>query len=229
MQTTALLVSGDLILRSQIKLVLNETGMACQCCELVGFDRVIAGGKVECILLDIADPAKFSEVLTKLRAEKLNRYAIVIAFAEDALRTVLSKISGVNFFVSKSARLVPDLKQALNSARALIIHEKRRYYRHPINVDAEVLCERQITRVKMIDLSARGACLDCKGLPNNKTLRLIFVLPRSSHRLEIDVIPAWTRGTNVGVEFKSLSSDSDKALKAWLQEKETECSPASCL
>lgn len=228
MQTAALLVSDDLILRSQLKPVLNEANMQCQCCEVSNFDRVIARGKVECILLDIADPAKFSGVITQLRAGKFNRYAIVMALADDAHRTVLSRISGANFFVSKSARLVPDLKQTLNSARALIIHEKRRYYRHPVNLSAEVFCDGQTLRVKMVDLSARGACLDGKGLPDNKNLRLRFVLPGSNHRLEFDVVVAWARGTNIGVEFISLSSDSDKSLKTWLREKEVESSAVSC-
>jgi CheY-like chemotaxis protein len=227
MQTKALLVSDDLLLRSEIKPVLNEAGIACECCELAGFDRVIARGKVECILLDIADPVKFSEVITKLRAEKFNRYAIVLALAEDAHRTVLSKISGVNFFVSKSAQLVPNLRQALSSARALIIYEKRRYYRHPVDLIAEVFCHGQVTRAKMIDLSARGACLDCNGLRGINTLRLTFVLPGSNQRLEVNAIMAWTKGTNVGVEFTSLSNDSDKALKAWLREKEAASSAVS--
>src|SRR5690242_12809201 len=225
MQTTVLLVSDDLILRSEIKPVLNEAAIACRCCELAAFDRVIARDKVECILLDIADPVKFSNVVTKLRAEKFNRYAIVLALADDAHRAVLSKISGVNFFVSKSVRLVPDLRQALNSARALIIHEKRRYYRHPVDLSAEVFCKGQATGVKMIDLSARGAWLDCNALPNDKTFRLRCVLPGSGQKLEVDVIVAWTRSTHIGVEFIGLSSDSDKARKSWLREKEAECPP----
>lgn len=225
MQTTALLVSDDLILRSEIKPVLNEAGIACQCCEIASFDRVIARGKVECILLDISDPVKFADVITKLRAEKFNRYAIVLALADDANRPVLSKISGINFFVSKSVRLLPELRQALNSARALIIHEKRRYYRHPVDLIGEVFCNGQAARVKIIDLSARGACLDCSGLPVNKTLQLAFVLPGMSQRLEIGATVAWTKGATVGVEFTSVTSDSERALKTWLREQEAE-SPA---
>ena len=225
MQTTALLVSDDLLLRSEIKPVLNEAGVACQCCGVVGFDRLIARGKIECILLDIADPVKFSEVITKLRAEKFNRYAVVLAFADDAHRTWLSKISGVNFFVSKSAQLAADLRKALHSARALMIHEKRRYHRHPVELNAEVWFAGQATCAKMIDLSARGACLDCSGLPNDKILRLTFFLPGVSQSLEIDVTVAWTRGTNVGVEFTNLSNDSGMALKAWLSDKEAKSVP----
>jgi len=225
MQTAALLVSDDLILRSEIKPVLNEAGIVCQCCEIASFDRVIARGKIECILLDISDPAKFSDVITKLRAEKFNRYAIVLALADDAHRAVLSKISGVNFIVSKSARLLPELRQALNSARALIIHEKRRYYRHPVELIGEVFCNGQAASVKIIDLSARGACLDCNGWSVTKTLQLVFVLPGMSQRLEIGAAVAWTKGATVGVEFTSVTSDSERALKAWLREKEAE-SPA---
>lgn len=225
MQATALLVSDDLILRSEIKPVLYEASIACQCCEITSFDRVISRGKVECILLDICDPAKFSDVITKLRAEKFNRYAIVLALADDAHRAALSKISGVNFFISKSAQLLPELRQALNSARALIMHEKRRYCRHPVDLVAEVFCNGQAARVRMIDLSARGACLDCNGIPVNKTLQLAFVLPGMSQRLEIGATVAWTKGTTVGAEFTSVTGDSDRALKAWLREREAE-SPA---
>ena len=228
MQTSALLVFDDLILRSQVKPVLNEANIQCQWCELASFDRVIARSKVECILFDIAEPVKFSEIIAKLRAQKFNRYAVVVALAEDAHRAVLSRISGVNFFVSKSTRLVPDLRQALNSARALIIHEKRRYHRHSVDLSAEVMCDGRAVRVKMVDLSARGACLDGNGVPDNKKLRLRFVLPGSTHRLDVNVMVAWTRGANIGVEFGSLNGDSDKALKTWLREQEAELSAVGC-
>jgi excinuclease UvrABC ATPase subunit len=222
MNTTALLVSDDLILRSEIRPVLTDAGIGCECCGIAGSDHVISRGKFECILLDIPDPVKFSDVMTKLRAEKFNRYAIVLALVDDEHRIALAKTSGVNFFVSKSVRLAADFRQALNSAHALMIHEKRRYYRHPIDIVVDVICDGQPQRVKMIDLSARGACLGCDGLPTSKTLRLEFVLPGTNRRLEVDAITAWSKGTNIGVEFNALTSDSDKALKAWLREKEGE-------
>jgi membrane-bound inhibitor of C-type lysozyme len=105
-----------------------------------------------------------------------------------------------------------------------MIHEKRRYHRHPVNLSAQLMCDGQAVRVKMVDLSARGACLDGNGVPDNKNLRLRFVLPGSTHRLDVNVMVAWTRGANIGVEFGSMSGDSDKALKTWLREQEAEMS-----
>lgn len=227
MHTTALLVSDDLILRSEIRPVLTDAGVASECCGLAGFDRAISRGKFECILLDLTDPVKFSDVVTKLRAEKFNRYAIVLAVADDEHRTALSRISGVNFFVSKSARLADDLKHALSSGHALMIHEKRRYYRHPVDIVVDVICDGQPKRVKMIDLSARGACLGWNGLQSNRTMRLEFVLPGTDQRLAVNAITAWSKGTSIGVEFNSLASDSDKALKTWLRQKEAEFSTVS--
>ena len=106
MQTKALLVSDDLILRSEIKPVLYEAGVACHCCAIAGIERATSHEKFECILLDIADPVKFSEAIARVRADKLNRYAIVGALVSEEHRVPLTGIAGVNFFVSKGAQLV---------------------------------------------------------------------------------------------------------------------------
>jgi DNA-binding NarL/FixJ family response regulator len=227
MQTTALLVSDDLILRSEIKSVLNEAAVACQCCAVAGFDRAISGAKVECILLDIADPVKFSKAIAKVRAEKLNRYAIVLALVPEEHHALLARTSGVNFFVSKSVRLMADLKKALNSAQGLMIHEKRRYHRFPVDIRVDLLSSGQAARTRMLDLSARGACIECNGWSGFKTVRLTFVLPGMNQRLAVEAVPAWTKGKNMGVEFAAFKGDSEKTLKAWLLENETESFAAS--
>ena len=222
MQTKALLVSDDLILRSEIKPVLYEAGVACHCCAFAGIERATSHEKFECILLDIADPVKFSEAIARVRADKVNRYAIVGALVAEEHRMLLTGISGVNFFVSKGARLVSDLKKAIASAQALMIHEKRRYYRHSVDLAVDVLSSGRAARMKMIDVSARGACLDCGAGLKSKTMRLGFVLPGMHQKLQIDGTVAWTSGTRVGVEFTDFLGDSEVALKAWLTAKEAE-------
>jgi DNA-binding NarL/FixJ family response regulator len=227
MQISALLVSDDLILRSELKRILQETGVYCQGIAVAGLRRLVARAKVECIVLDIDDRVKLREAIGWVREGKLNQYAILGALVAEEDCDLRADLPAVNFLVAKGNRVGAELRRAIQSAEALMVHEKRRYFRHSVDVAVEIVSANRSTRVKMIDLSARGACLECGTAAQPKAMRLNFFLPGAYQQIEIEAVTAWTKAGTVGVEFATFIGNSEQILKSFLKSKEVELSPAT--
>ena len=53
MNSTALVVSDDLMLRSQTRDLLSGMGISCECSSVIGLKRVIGSMKVDAMVLDV--------------------------------------------------------------------------------------------------------------------------------------------------------------------------------
>ena len=216
MNSTALIVSDDLILRSEMRNVLNAVQIPCTCSGTIGFERTAASSKFEAILIDIPDPDATVAAISDIRRGKLNRYAIILAFVLDGQAASAAWTAGANFTVRRSGDIRSDLTKALQSAHGLILREKRRYYRQPVNIDAELVCGDHHSRVKMLDISERGACIELAGPLPRQRLQLRFLLPGLPQALAIEAVPAWIRGTKTGIQFTTVDETSRTALSQWL-------------
>lgn len=216
MNSTALLASDDLILRSQAKGVLNEMCIACTCTGTMGFERVIDSTKFEAILLDLPELDAAAAAIKSVRSGKLNRYSIIFSFMAEGQSTAVAWAAGTNFTVRRSGDFRKELRKAFQSAHGLMLREKRRYYRHPLKVDANVICNGRRLTGKVLDISERGACIDCAVPIPKQSLELCFVLPGLVQALRIKGIPAWIHGTKVGIQFTSVDEIAQTALSEWL-------------
>lgn len=216
MNSAALITSDDLILRSDARSVLNEMRIACTCSGTIGFDRTIASTRFEAILLDMAHTDVTLAAIKSVRRGKLNRYSIILSFVADSHSASAAWAAGANFTIRRSTDVRSDLEKAFQSAHGLILREKRRCYRQPVTVDAEVLCNGQRLTGKMLDISERGACIECTFATPKQPLRVKFLLPGLAETLCIEAVPAWTRGTKTGIQFTSVDEASKTALSEWL-------------
>lgn len=216
MNTSALIASDDLILRSEARSVLNEMRIACTCSGTIGFNRMVTSTKFEAILLDIPDMEVALEAIKSVREGKLNRYSIILSFVSDSQSASAAWTAGANFTIRRSTELHNDLNKAFQSAHGLILREKRRYYRQPVCVDAELLSNGRRTAVKMLDISERGACIECTVSIPKQPLQLRVFLPGLAQALRMEGVPAWTRGIKTGIQFTSVDVASQTALSQWL-------------
>jgi hypothetical protein len=205
-----------LILRGEARSILNEMQIGCTCSGTVGFDRTVSSSKFEAILLDLPSTDATLAAIRSVRTGKLNRYSIILSFVGDGQGASSLWAAGANFTIRRSATIGNDLKKAFQSAHGLILREKRRYYRQPVSVDAELLCNGRRIIAKMLDVSERGACIDCTSPIPKQPLRIQFVLPGLDQGLSIEAVPAWTRGIKTGIQFTSVDEASQTALSQWL-------------
>lgn len=216
MHSTVLIISDDLLLRGEARSVLRAMDIDCTSSGVVGFNRIIETTKVDAILLHVAGTSGLTRALESIRTGKLNRYAITVAVIEDAEGESAARSSGANFTIRRSSSFGEELKRAIESAHALMLREKRRYQRHPINLSVEVICNGRITKSKMVDISERGACIECPLPLAKQPLQLSFSLPGLKQQFRIEGIAAWTNAGKVGVQFMSFAEGSQTVLTEWL-------------
>lgn len=216
MNSTALVISDDLILRSQARALLGQAQVACTCSGVVPFKRTVESAKFDAIVLDVGSRADTVSALEYVRTGKLNRYSIVLAVVEDGASASAAWSAGANFTIRRSADLREDLKKAFTSAHGLILRENRRYQRHTVDLPVEVIANGRSLWARMLDISERGACLECTFPIATQPIQLRFSLPGLSQHLMLDGFAAWVRDGKAGIQFTSLAESSHAALCKWL-------------
>jgi hypothetical protein len=216
MNSAALVISDDLILRSQTRTLLSELHVACTCSGILGFKRILESAKFDAIVLGVGNSSDTKSAIEQVRTGKLNRYSIVLALVDDGPDGSAGWSAGANFTIRRSSCFAEDLKKAFESAHGLILREKRRYHRHPIDIDIILMCNGRTMTARMVDISERGACLECPLPISSQQVQLEFCLPGLKQAVKIDGVPAWCRAGRVGIQFTAIAENSRVALSEWL-------------
>jgi CheY-like chemotaxis protein len=222
MTSSALVVSDDLIFRSNARQVLRKTGIDCVSSGTIGLEKTIISSKFDAVILDYPGINEMVTAIHSLRTGRTNRYSIILALVSDSRAAAMARSAGASFIIQRSPALLENMERAVRSAYALIVRERRRYERHPVGVTVEILCNGRRVTGKMIDLSEHGACIECSLPPYTKSLELAFLLPGLNQGLKIEGIAAWTRGSEMGIRFTSIEESSQPALIQWLRSRPRE-------
>lgn len=218
MTSSALVVSDDLIFRSNARQVLRKTAIVCASSGTVGLNKTLITSKFDAVILDYPGINEVVTAIRGIRTGKINRYSIILAVVSDSSGAAMARDAGANFTIQRSPMLFENLERAVQSAYALIVRERRRYERHSVNVAVEVVYNGGRGSGRMIDISAHGACIECSlPLPYTKALELAFLLPGLNQRLKIEGTAAWTRGSEMGIRFTSIEESSQPILAGWLR------------
>lgn len=225
MTTSTLVVSDDLIFRSNARQVLRKTGIDCVSAGTIGLNKTIISSRFDAVILDYPGINEIVTVIQSVRTGKINRYSIILAVVSDGRAAAMARLAGASFTIERSPALLQNIERAVQSAYALIVRERRRYERHPVSVSVEVLCNGRRASGKMIDISEHGACIECSLPPYTKSLELAFLLPGLNQRLKIEGIAAWTRGSEMGIRFTSIEESSQPVLTQWLRSQQGNLGP----
>lgn len=218
MTSSALVVSDDLIFRSNARQVLRKTSIECVSSGTVGLNKTMISSKFDALILDYPGINETVTAIRGVRTGKINRYSIILALVSDSSGAAMARDAGASFTVQRSPALLENLERAVHSAYALIVRERRRYERHPLSVAVEVRYNGRTVDGKMIDISEHGACIECcLPLPYTKSLELAFLLPGLKQQLKIEGTAAWTRGSEMGIRFASTEQSSQPVLIEWLR------------
>jgi hypothetical protein len=171
--------------------------------------------KFDCIFLDFDERQKASAAIERIRRDKINRYAIIFALSHTEAGGQ-EPAAGVSYVVSRSADFHTELKSSFLTARSLILGEKRRYQRHPVDLKASCACGDRITQTRIIDLSERGACLEFTFPMLIPMLELSFALPGIEGKIQAEVKVVWREERKAGVQFVGISETCKTALRDWL-------------
>jgi hypothetical protein len=129
--------------------------------------------------------------------------------------------SGANFVLQKP--LTPlHASRCFNAALNFMVREKRRYFRHPVEMPLRIsLARDQELTGTTTNLSEGGMAIRTLGkLPKDADALVCFTLPGSNVSLQLKGEVAWTDGTgHVGIRFIGVPQSSQYQLEKWLTER----------
>ena len=178
----------------------------------------LAGQKFDAVLVDCDDVQSGCDVIRELRQGRSNAKSIVFAIT-NKITTVKNAFEiGANFVLEKPIS-VDRAARSLRAAHGLIMRERRRYHRHPVNATAH-LTYGPLRNVPMVlkNISEGGIALAASRTPDmtgQVTMRLD--LPGCKRQLEAqgEFVSGSDNG-RVGVRFTSIPNSTKTELDSWL-------------
>ena len=183
--------------------------------------------KFDAVLVDIDDVHDGYNVIPRLRAGKSNQRSIVFAITNGITKVKAAFEMGANFVLDKPVSF-ERAARSLRAAHGLILRERRRYFRVPVSLSAQVSFGNANIQAPVTNISEGGLSLKMEqhtsGIQGAVTIRL--TLPRSTRALELKgEFVAANRGVNVGVKFYNLLPEVRIQLDAWLNQQIEESKP----
>ena len=182
----------------------------------------LADSKFDAVILD-CDVAGAPNLLQMIRKTANNGRTLAFAIVpdDDALQQALA--SGANLALQKPIS-VDRARSSLRAAYGLIMQERRRYFRYPLDVAVRVTVSERVQLVgTAINISEGGMAIRCnEEMPINGQVKLLLRLPGEKAELEAKGTIVWkdARG-HAGVRFEHMSVPNRQRLNDWLETRTT--------
>ena len=127
---------------------------------------------------------------------------------------------GANFVLQKPISAL-NAKRCLGAAINFMIRERRRYFRHPVEMPAIIAFgEGEKLKATVTNISEGGMAIFFRGqLPKGGVSTANFKLPGVATPLEPKVQVAWMdESGRAGLRFTDMSKESREQLNRWLAE-----------
>lgn len=219
MALTALILTRDQHVFSQLVEVLQATqlkvdGSLSPSETLVKLQR----SRFDAVFIDCGSIPDSTDILEALRNGRSNRRAIAFAVTEDPHDSQRAFRAGANFVIEKPLS-AERIVRALRAAHGLIVRERRRYFRLPL--DATVTIEtmgKETSRWNVIDVSERGlgAIVPAGQEVPRGSVKIKFRIPQVVEAIEGKALVVWNRTGKVGLEFTTLQPNSRVELDKWI-------------
>ncbi len=196
-----------------VSIQVNETPNAIQAAE------ALQKQKFDAVIIDVDDIAEGASIIPKLRAGKSNQRSIVFAVTRQTTMKSAFEM-GANFVLEKPISL-ERAARSLRAAHGLIMRERRRYFRAPVSIPAQVSYgEVRNAEVSINNISEGGLSLKLQRTPALVGgVSVKFVLPGNSKTIEVrGEFVASNRNSDVGVKFGPLSAAVKTELDSWLNQ-----------
>jgi len=215
-----LLVSNDYITLKAIRAATAQlgAGLACMATSEAGCDY-IGRRKVDGIFVDL-DMPDWQPVLDALRQGTSNHFAVAFACTTNRLTAKEACGRGCHFILEKPLR-TGDIVSRVQSARELMIRERRRYFRYQVYLPVTLTLNGAEQHALIINLSEGGMAVRVmQSIELSALLDFSFELragPPVSGRGNI----AWRdREGMVGIGFQFFRDDGKNLLSDWIRHQE---------
>jgi len=182
----------------------------------------LTDSKFDAVILD-CEVSGASGLLKSVRTTSSNARALTFAIVsgDEGLHSAFDM--GANLALQKPISL-DRARSSLRAAYGLIMQERRRYFRHPLDIVVRVSPnERTQVVASSMNISEGGMALKLEDdLPLNGLVRLIFLLPGQKAEFEVRSVVVWkdARG-HAGVRFEQMAATTRQKLNDWIAEQAT--------
>jgi ActR/RegA family two-component response regulator len=183
--------------------------------------------KFDAVLVDVDDVHEGATVIPKLRAGKSNQRSIVFAITNGITSVKAAFEMGSNFVLDKPVSF-ERATRSLRAAHGLIMRERRRYFRVPVSLSAEIsFANANNVVVSVSNISEGGLSLKMdRATPVQGGVTVRLTLPKTTRPLELkgEFVSA-NRGLNVGVKFYNMPPEVKAQLDTWLNKQIEQATP----
>jgi PilZ domain len=225
-----LLVSNDAVTIQQFTIPMHQLALHPEVCvEVPVAFRLLSSQKFEAVIVDLLLGEVAHSLLTEVRISDSNRTAVTFAIIRNQLERNEAFKSGSSFVLERP--LTGDsVTRMLKAAYGLIVRERRRYFRCPLAVPAD-LRRPNVEDIccQTLNVSEGGMAMTAPvALKPSLLVAVHFRLPSRPYQFAEQAFICWAneRG-RIGIEFASPPGAWKSELQEWLLERLEDSLPES--
>jgi CheY-like chemotaxis protein len=213
----ALLISRDPQVLQTLVPICDEAGIANDVCTAAEDALTqLRQHKYDAVVVDCSGIDDGRAMLQSVRRNPYSRSTVLMALVDCGVRTAEAFELGATFVLEKPVS--PDwMLRNLQAAHGLMLLERRRSYRAPVDITIWVGDLPTAGR----DLSVGGAGVrSAAPLPLKEPVKVRFELPDDGASIEAVAEVVWSRHDgHCGLRFLTLRAECRRALDKWLHER----------
>jgi len=217
-----LLVSGDIQTIDTLFHFLEQMSIHLEVCSDIGAaTRKLCHGKFEAMVVDFKDPADALELIKKARGMTSHKGAVVLAILNSNNEMPDAFRAGANFTLVRPL-LAAILKRTLSAAYPLMVRERRRYYRYPLQIPVHLSSNSRAEFVaKSVNVSESGMALTSPvPLQVGERVNLKLTLPGTERTATIGGEVCWTDNEGrAGLLFVQVPATVVERLQSWIADR----------
>jgi DNA-binding response OmpR family regulator len=223
-----LLVSDDIETIDTLCHYMEQMTMHVEVCsDITSAARKLCHAKFEAIVVDFNNPAAALDLIKKPREMTSHKGSVVIAVLNSSNEMPSAFRAGASFALVKP--LLPAiLMRTLRASYPLMVRERRRSYRCPLQISVQVSSNSHPDFVATsVNISEGGMAVTSPvQLQVGERVNLKFTLPEKDIPARISGEICWTDETGrLGLEFVQVPAPMTEHLQSWLATRLEECLP----
>jgi DNA-binding response OmpR family regulator len=217
MQLQSLLLSRDTEVARVLRPALEKLSIEMEVCSASDMGQeILSYEHFDAIVVDCEGWPDGEGVIRGLRKGRSNANSVMFALIRGETSTQTAFEWGASFVLQKPLSPL-SVTRSFHAALGLMIRERRRYFRHPVEMLITLQTENGKEQVATaINLSEGGMAVSCDEPPPAGKLKLEFFLPGTQTPVTAQGELAWVAGNQGGIRFHWLAHHSRDALQKWL-------------
>lgn len=219
MQLHSLLLSQDVEVARILRPALEKLSIEMEICEGPEMARdMICCEHFDAVMVDCDALPDGGELIRALRKGRSNCNSVAFALIRGEMSTQAAFEWGASFVLHKPLSAA-NVARSFHAALGLMVRERRRYFRHPVEMLVTIQPSNGKERVATaVNLSEGGMALSCdESLPAG-SLKLEFFLPGTQTMITAHGELAWAAANQGGIRFQWAPRHCREALDKWLSQ-----------